>query len=191
MIKPWQRDKIELLQRTRILDLCEATDVSPYTDKAHKFVAIDCPSWVNMVPITDNDEVVMIRQYRHGSRSVTLEIPGGMVDVGEEPALAAMRECQEETGYVATTLHSLGELNPNPALFDNSLHTFFGRVAEGSPIDHDSETEKTAVELIPIERLKTLLLDGTIDHALVCATLWRFLDGLREGHAWSEAQPMG
>jgi 8-oxo-dGTP pyrophosphatase MutT (NUDIX family) len=86
MIEVWQREHIALLQKTRILDLCEATDVSPYTGKAHHFISIDCAAWVNMVPITEENEVVMIRQYRHGSQDVTLEIPGGMVDAGEEPA---------------------------------------------------------------------------------------------------------
>jgi hypothetical protein len=52
MIEVWQREHIALLQKTRILDLCEATDVSPYTGKAHHFVSIDCAAWVNMVPIT-------------------------------------------------------------------------------------------------------------------------------------------
>ena len=176
MIKSWKRKQSQLLQKTRILDFCEATDISPYTEKEHCFVFIDSLKWVNLVPITEQNEIVMIRQYRHGSQRVTLEIPGGMVDGGEEPQKAAVRECQEETGYVVKELHSLGELNPNPALFNNRLHTFYGYVSEYRAKAHHSETEKTEVELIEINRLKTFLLDSTIDHALVCATLWRFLD---------------
>ncbi len=176
MIESWKRKQSQLLQKTRILDFCEATDVSPYTEKEHRFVFIESLNWVNLVPITENNEIVMIRQYRHGSQRVTLEIPGGMMDSGEEPYKAAARECHEETGYVVDTLFSLGELNPNPALFNNSLHTFYGRVSRYRPENNLSETEKTDVELIAIDRLKLLLLDSTIDHALVCATLWRFLD---------------
>ena len=180
MIKSWKRKESQLLQKTRILDFCEATDVSPYTEEEHRFVFIDSLKWVNLVPITERNEIVMIRQYRHGSQRVTLEIPGGMVDAGEDPRKAAVRECQEETGYVVRTPHSLGELNPNPALFNNSLHTFYGRVSEYRPKVHFSETEKTEVELISIHRLRPFLLDSTIDHALVCATLWRFLDRWQE-----------
>ena len=176
MIKTWQRKKTYRLQRTRILDLFQASDQSPYSGKTHDFVYIDAPDWVNMVPITSEDEVVLIRQYRHGSQCVTLEIPGGMVDPGEEPLRAAARECQEETGFAAGSVHSLGRLNPNPALFNNSLHTFYGRVSPGGFSSHASETEHTGVELVPIEGIRSLLLDGTIDHSLVCATLWRFLD---------------
>jgi len=176
MIKHWTRKGRQVLQKTRILDFCEATDVSPYTDKAHPFVFIDSLSWVNLVPLTERNEIVMIRQYRHGSQHVTLEIPGGMVDAGEEPSKAAARECHEETGYVVKKPFSLGELNPNPALFNNRLHTFYGHICDYKPIVNHSETEKTEVELIPFDDVKSLLLEGTIDHALVCATLWRFLD---------------
>lgn len=175
-IKNWTRKESQVLQKTRIFDFCEAADVSPYTEKEHRFVFIDSLNWVNLVPITEHNEVVMIRQYRHGSQRVTLEIPGGMVDAGEEPRKAAARECHEETGYVVKKPYSLGELNPNPALFNNRLHTFYGHVSEYRPITNHSETEKTEVELVPIDRLRPLLLDATIEHALVCATLWRFLD---------------
>ncbi|MDH3992963.1 MAG: NUDIX hydrolase [Gammaproteobacteria bacterium] len=179
MIKSWSRKASRVLQETRILDFCEASESSPYTDKEHNFVFIDSPDWVNLVPITQRDEIVMIRQYRHGSQGVTLEIPGGMVDVGESPVSAAIRECEEETGYLATEVHSLGVLNPNPALFNNALHTYYADVQASSAEAHCSETEVIEVELVAIDRLESLLLDGSIDHALVCATLWRFLGMLR------------
>ena len=175
MIEVWQREHIALLQKTRILDLCEATDVSPYTGKAHHFISIDCAAWVNMVPITEENEVVMIRQYRHGSQDVTLEIPGGMVDAGEEPAQAAMRECKEETGYVANAVNCLGVLNPNPAIFNNYLHTYLATGVTQVGSIQNTATEETVVELIPVSDLQELLVSGAIDHALVAATLWRYL----------------
>jgi len=180
MIKSWSRRKSQVLQKTRILDFCEATEISPYTGKEHGFVFIDSPNWVNLIPVTERNEIVMIRQYRHGSQGITLEIPGGIVDAGESPGAAAIRECEEETGYLATETHSLGVLNPNPALFNNALHTYYAYVEQSSAPAHYSETEVIEVELVAIDRLESLLLDGTIDHALVCATLWRFL-GLLKG----------
>lgn len=67
--------------------------------REQEFIVLDTPSWVNVVPITTEGNVVLIRQYRHGIQDVTLEIPGGMIDDGEEPQAAALRELLEETGY--------------------------------------------------------------------------------------------
>ncbi|AQA17323.1 hypothetical protein BST95_02860 [Halioglobus japonicus] len=176
MIKNWLRIQDKVLSETRIFTLMEVLERSPYNSREHTFCVIDSPDWVNLVPITDQGELVMIRQYRHGSQQVTLEIPGGMIDVGEEPVAAAIRECREETGHIVDQVTSLGVLNPNPALFGNKLHTFYGHVTDVDDKVHVSETERTEVELVRISDVRRYLLDGTIDHALVCATLWRFLD---------------
>ena len=98
-----------------------------------------------------------------------------MVDPGEAPIVSAARECLEESGFRASHLTSLGVLNPNPAVFNNQLHTF---VAENVVIEGDIQntaTEQTEVVLVPKAELTSYLLDGRIDHALVAATLWRYL----------------
>ena len=98
-----------------------------------------------------------------------------MVDPGEAPVVSAARECLEESGFRASHLTSLGILNPNPAVFNNRLHTF---VAENVVVDGDIQntaTEQTEVVLVPVVELTNYLLDGRIDHALVAATLWRYL----------------
>ena len=174
----WSRKKTEVLNETRIFNLLQVRDHSPHTNKEHHFVVIDSADWVNLVPMTEGGDIVMVRQYRHGSQRVTLEIPGGMVDLGEDPAEAAKRECLEETGYVVETVSSLGEINPNPALFDTTLFTFVGKVVANGEKQHVSETENTEVQLVSLAQARQYLLDGTIDHALVCATLWRFLHQL-------------
>ena len=139
------------------------------------FFVLDTVDWVNVLPITADQEVVFVRQYRHGSDALSLEIPGGMVDPGEAPIVSAARECLEESGFRASHLTSLGVLNPNPAVFNNQLHTF---VAENVVIEGDIQntaTEQTEVVLVPKAELTSYLLDGRIDHALVAATLWRYL----------------
>ncbi|MBT3644106.1 MAG: NUDIX hydrolase, partial [Gammaproteobacteria bacterium] len=123
----------------------EVTAISPKTSNAHDFFVLDTVDWVNVLPITADQEVVFVRQYRHGSDALSLEIPGGMVDPGEAPIVSAARECLEESGFRASHLTSLGVLNPNPAVFNNQLHTF---VAENVVIEGDIQntaTEQTEV----------------------------------------------
>ena len=174
-IQPWTRVATKVLNDLRIMKVQEVTAISPKTGNEHGFFVLDTVDWVNVLPITPDQEVVFVRQYRHGSDDLSLEIPGGMVDPGEAPIVSAARECLEESGFRASDLKSLGVLNPNPAVFNNQLHTF---VAEDVVIEADIQntaTEQTEVVLVPVADLTSYLLDGRIDHALVAATLWRYL----------------
>ena len=175
LITPWTRVATKVLLDLRIMKVQEVTAISPKTGNEHGFFVLDTVDWVNVLPITPDQEVVFVRQYRHGSDAISLEIPGGMVDPGEAPIVSAARECLEESGFRASDLKSLGVLNPNPAVFNNQLHTF---VAEDVVIEADIQntaTEQTEVVLVPVADLTSYLLDGRIDHALVAATLWRYL----------------
>lgn len=174
-IKPWIRKESRRLVDCRIFSVSESTSVCPRTQEEHQFFFIDTADWVNIVPVTSNNEVVFIRQFRHGSEQITLEIPGGMIDPGEDPETAAVRECFEESGYRAGKVESLGVLNPNPAIFPNQLHTFLARDCDLVGEIANTSTEHTEVELVHLDRLPELLQNGDIDHALVVATLWRML----------------
>lgn len=180
MIKPWQRKRYQQVADCRVFTVNEAVSISPEDASEHRFYVIGSPDWVNVVPITPDNEVVFIRQFRHGSEEVTLEIPGGLVDNGEEPERAAARECLEETGYQVDGLMSLGVLQPNPALFDNSLHTFMAPGARQVAGIDNGTTEHTEVELVPLSRVPDLLIAGEIDHALITSTLWRMIYSMNQ-----------
>jgi 8-oxo-dGTP pyrophosphatase MutT (NUDIX family) len=183
MIKPvkaWTRKGIKQIADCRIFTVHESISVSPETEEQHKFYVMETADWVNVVPVTASNELVCIRQYRHGSEEITLEIPGGIVDPGEEPIVSAARECLEETGYEANELISLGVLNPNPAIFGNRLHTFVAPNVTSLAEISNTSTERTEVQLIPMEQVADFLVSGEIDHALVTATLWRMLYFLKK-----------
>lgn len=179
-VKPWVRKDLSQIADCRVFSVHESTSISPRTDKEHQFYVIESCDWVNVIPVTSSNEIVCVRQFRHGSEKISLEIPGGLVDSGEEPIVAAARECLEETGYETDELTSLGVLNPNPAIFPNALHTFVAPNAKLLTGISNTSTEHTEVQLIPMEQVSDLLVSGEIDHALVAATLWRLLYFLKQ-----------
>ncbi len=166
-VPAWELVQSEHLQDCRILQVNRDTARSPHTGETHDFFTIESVDWVNVIPLTPEGDVVMVRQYRHGSRGVTLEIPGGMVDAGEDPGAAVAREMLEETGYAGETPIRLGAVNPNPALFGNLCHSYVIHGAHQVDEIRNEGAEATAVELVPLSEIPERIRRGEIDHALV------------------------
>ena len=130
------------------------------------FVVLDSPDWVNVVPITGDGQLVLVRQYRHGIRRSSLEVPGGIVDPGESPEAAAVRELEEETGYVPGHVRPLGRISPNPAIQNNYCHMY---VAEGC-------RRVARPRLDPFERIELVLtspdeIPGLVQSEEICHSL--------------------
>jgi len=180
MIKLWPCIRSKPEGSFRVFSIRTDTVLSPRTGKEHDFYIIESEDWINVIPLTADHQVVMIRQYRHGSRKVTLEIPGGLVDPGDTPEKAAARELMEETGYEAEELVKIGVVNPNPALFNNRCYTFIAQNAQKIRAPIPDQTEDIDVALIPISDIPELIQNGEIDHALVITAFhWYFLQNQR------------
>ncbi|HVY63099.1 MAG TPA: NUDIX hydrolase [Planctomycetota bacterium] len=142
------------------------------------FWIIDSSDWVNIVARAEGGEYIMVRQWRFGTRHVSLEIPGGIVDPGEEPARAAARELVEETGFVpAGPVRSLGTVDPNPAILSNRTHLFY---AEGCRPATDAEKramdahERIELRLVRPDELDGLIASGEISHSIMLAALLKY-----------------
>ena len=171
----WRVLNVRHLASYRVFEVNELHSQRADTGHSQVFYRIDTVDWANVVPVTDDGNIVLVRQFRHGAGKETLEVPGGLVDPGETPLEAVTRELREETGYQAREVRLLGTVNPNPALFHNRQHCFVAvgcAPAGGIANDHDEHTE---IELVPVAQIDRLLAEQAIDHALVMAAFhwWR------------------
>lgn len=178
----WRRERSERVADCRVFKVRRDFSADPRDGREHDFYVVEAPDWINVIPVTKSGEVVFIEQYRHGTGEVSLEIPGGMVDPGEEPSAAAARELAEETGYEAREVVLLGRTRPNPAIQDNWIHTFLARDAEYRREPLNEGTEQTRVRLVPLERVPSLIEGGEVTHALVVVGFhWLGLRGPARG----------
>ena len=168
-LAPWRRRRSRRLQRCRIFDLDEVEFDPPDGRAAQSFYVVEAPDWINVIPLTEDDDVLFVRQYRFGIRDFTLEIPGGMCDPGEAPREAARRELREETGYAARTLVELGQVHPNPALQGNRCHTFLARGLREEGAPQPDPNEELELQRVPFGEVPQRIRTGEITHSLVVA----------------------
>lgn len=176
-IRAWPLISSEINEKYRIFNIRNDRAKSPRNGNIYDFVVLDASPWVNVVPLTANDEVILIRQYRHGIRAVTLEIPGGLVEAEEPHNQAALRELEEETGYSTkeADLIYLGKVLPNPAIQNNLCHTYLARNVYPIGAQNMDEKEDIELEWYPLKAIPSLIQEGTISHSLVVVALYRFL----------------
>jgi ADP-ribose pyrophosphatase len=164
----WQRLGSEIAYACRIFTVRRDRSRFSRDEAEHDFHVLESGDWVNIIPITRDGDVVLVRQFRHGIGDCTLEIPGGMVDADDaSPLVAARREMIEESGYDSERVEALGAIHPNPAIQSNRCHSFVAYDVECRHDPHFDTTEETEVVLVPLQRIPELISAGEITHALV------------------------
>lgn len=172
-LRPWVHVAEEALVDFKVFHVHVKRRRSPRNDREVGFFLVRTPDWVNVVPVTTDERLVLVRQYRHGTEEFSLEIPGGLIDPGDADARqAAARELREETGYEATGLTRLGTMTPNPALFTNSCHTWLATGCRRVGELRQDPGEDLEVVTVPLDRVPDLVRRGEIRHALVLAALY-------------------
>jgi 8-oxo-dGTP pyrophosphatase MutT (NUDIX family) len=175
MIQPWPKVRSEKLANYRVFSVRSDVKLSPRTGKEHDFFVIESVNWVNVIPVTSNNEVVMIEQYRHGSDTVELEIPGGMMDsTDSSPVFAGTRELREETGYEGTDAQLIGQIFPIPAIMSNVCFTLLVKNCELKHPTEFDHSEDLLTRLVPVAEIPKLVATGMIRHSLVVVALYHF-----------------
>ena len=160
----WSVTSSRTVLANRVLKVRQDTCVIPASGGALEYFVLELADWVNVVPVTSARELVMVRQYRHATRGVTLEIPAGSVKENEVPADAARRELLEETGYAAGNLIHLGTWECNPALQTNRLHTFLGLDVEKVAKPAAELDERLEVMTVPQAHWLSDRIDSAFSH---------------------------
>jgi ADP-ribose pyrophosphatase len=175
MIKPWEKLSSHPVGDFRIFTIRSDRKISPRTRQEHDFYVIDCVNWVNVIALTADQRLVMVEQYRHGSDTTELEIPGGMMDATDaSPEATGMRELREETGYSGQNAALIGQILPNPAIMSNTCFTVMVDNCQClHPVQFD-HGEDLLTRLVPLTDIPDLVAAGKIRHALVVVALYHF-----------------
>ncbi len=168
-IRKWLTVDTRTVYCTPIFDLQRRRSAHPHRGQREFFV-LEAPNWVNIIPLTGKDEVVMVRQFRHGIENFTVELPGGMVDPDDrDPKDAARREMIEECGYDADEIIELGRVHPNPAIQRNYCYSYLARGVHKVMKPVTRGAEETQVMLVPVREISKMIAAEEIQHALTIA----------------------
>ena len=174
-LKHWQQVGSKTIGDFRIFKIRSDEKISPRTGKLCDFFVLESVDWVNVIAVTPRDELVMVEQYRHGSNTVELEIPGGIMDAHEtDPVATGVRELREETGHEGTNARALGWVYANPAIMNNRSHFV---VVEHCELRHECELdqgEDIITRLVPWAEVPELIRSGRIRHPLVVTALYHY-----------------
>jgi 8-oxo-dGTP pyrophosphatase MutT (NUDIX family) len=170
----WNTIKKEKLLHTPVFDVYKENAVCLRNNFPWDFYTIECPhDWVTVVAVTENKEIVMVKQFRYGSKKDELEVPGGLADKDGETVLeAGIRELREETGYVGSDAKVLGKVCPNPAIQGNNCFTVLVENAEKLADTEFDSSEDIQTVLIPLTQLRSDILEGRITHGLALNSLY-------------------
>jgi 8-oxo-dGTP pyrophosphatase MutT (NUDIX family) len=178
--KKWRTLSSDEIFKTSIFrfrsDRCELPDgrVMP------RYFVMEFPDWVNVVPVTDDGQIVLVEQYRHAANEICIEIPGGSTDhtKREDPKLAAERELVEETGYTSSDVQFLAAHRPNPAMQNNLMHTYIARGCRATHEQNLDPFEIIRAFTVPIPEVVEMIFNGKINHSIVVASLLYALPAL-------------
>ena len=172
-LKPWKKINSESGPDLKLFKVRWDSMENPRTSNILKRLVLETDDWVNIVPITTDDKVVLVEQYRFGVNKITTEIPGGLIDRGEDSKEAAMRELEEETGYAGGEWIYLGSVEPNPAFHTNRCHHWLAKGVLKTKEPVLDPGEDINVKTLSFSELRQSIRNGQIEHVLALSALSR------------------
>ncbi len=176
-IKPWKILESTYLRPRFRIDKCELPN-----GKVFEPMVLEFRAWAVVLAMTKDQQVVLIKQYRHGAQGIFWELPGGVVEDGENPLDGARRELSEETGYTTSDLIEVGKFYPNPANQSNLMYAFFAYDVEKTDAQKFDDAEDIEVHLVPLDELIAMTKRGEFLHGLQVAVLFHALAYMNRIH---------
>jgi 8-oxo-dGTP pyrophosphatase MutT (NUDIX family) len=173
----WKEEKRRTVYSCPVFSVGECSCRSPDRE-LRTFTVLDTRDWAIVVPVLKtgkSPEFVMVRQWRHGARQLSLEFPGGVLEKGEDEFQAAMRELREETACIPGKIIKLGEFNPNPAIMSNRVHFFLAEDLENAGVQDLDDDEYVEVITVPQEDVLRGMGKPPFIHALMGTALALYL----------------
>ena len=172
MVKKWITISKKEIFKSITFKFHKAIRKSPFKDVQGEFDIIECYNSSSVIALTEKNEVIMVRQYRHGQDKLTLELPGGVVPNSEVFKLAAARELSEETGYTSNDWSFLAKVDNNPALLTNEAHIFLAKNCKLTDVQNLDPFEEIEIVLVPIDEIKEKIKNAEIGHSLMIAAFY-------------------
>lgn len=171
----WEIEQDNKLCETPVFSLHQIKLIPDQKRTSTDFFILDVPEWINIIAITPENKILLVEQYRAGIDEPTLEIPGGVVDHGEEPLYAAKRELLEETGFESNNWSKLGIISANPAIQNNYIHLYMAVDCIHIQDQQLDGSEDILLHQLPINHFLELIKDGTVHHSIVLAAVAHLL----------------
>lgn len=174
-IEPWTTTNERLEYTTNIFKLLSRNMKLASENISATFTIVEAADWINVLPVTEKNEVILVEQFRYGLAEPTLELPGGLIDEGEKPIETAKRELLEETGFHSSDWKALGKVSSNPAFLTNYTHFFLCTGCVKKALQNLDGLERINVHLIPFDVFLQMVLNGEIHHSLTVAAVAKYL----------------
>lgn len=175
----WKISAHEEVSSNKIFTVEKAKIQNPRNGIEKDFFRLELPPWVNILALTPEKEVLLVRQFRFGTEQMEWEVPGGVVEQGESPLNAGIRELKEETGFVGDVAKLLGTLLPNPAIQTNSLSMILVENAVEVTAQQLDQMEDIELRLVSIDEMVAMIKERKIQHSFTCNVLFHYF--LHEG----------